>query len=248
MLLLKTLTPLHVGASDGNGTVDVPIQREKAKGIPKVDATTIKGELMGNEKSDGSIVFSDLKLLFFPMKASRNIYSLISCPYILNRLYDQCYWNNIDSYDDGLKRMLLEVQNIKTGFAYVFDSDDKKICIGEYIFKCKKVDNNGFLEKFKNRMVILADSDFIELISNNTEITTRNRIDDNTKNTINSALFTQEFLPSEAILYGFINYFKNITHEKQGVFDDFLNKVDSKHKFRLGGNRSLGKGIIEIIG
>lgn len=92
---------MHVGASEGLGMVDMPVQRESSTNIPKVESSTFKGELreacrklfnekdipllFGKEGKSGKLAFTDFKLLFFPVKSSVNIYSLISCPYILER-------------------------------------------------------------------------------------------------------------------------------------------------------------------
>lgn len=104
LILLKTITPMHVGASEGSGFVDMPIQREFSTNIPKIESSTIKGvmrdyafkkriekvnSLFGKKEKSGNLAFTDLKLLFFPVKSSKNIFSLITCPYVLERFYEE---------------------------------------------------------------------------------------------------------------------------------------------------------------
>ncbi len=45
ILLLKTLTPTHVGSGNDLGIVDLPIQREKHTGFPKIEGSSLKGSI-----------------------------------------------------------------------------------------------------------------------------------------------------------------------------------------------------------
>lgn len=44
-LILKTISPLHVGSGTELGIVDLPIQREKHTGFPKVEGSSLKGAI-----------------------------------------------------------------------------------------------------------------------------------------------------------------------------------------------------------
>lgn len=57
LLYMKTITPLHVGGSFDRSIADLPIQRERANSIPKIEASSLKGSLRhwferDNEKLD----------------------------------------------------------------------------------------------------------------------------------------------------------------------------------------------------
>ena len=44
-LFLICETPLHAGSGDALGVVDLPIQRERHTGFPKIEASSLKGAL-----------------------------------------------------------------------------------------------------------------------------------------------------------------------------------------------------------
>jgi CRISPR/Cas system CMR subunit Cmr4 (Cas7 group RAMP superfamily) len=84
-----TYSPLHAGVGQTIGLVDLPLEREKHTGYPCVYATGVKGALksymqqenleediidavFGSEDGAGGWIFTDLKILFFPVRASED--------------------------------------------------------------------------------------------------------------------------------------------------------------------------------
>jgi CRISPR-associated protein Cmr4 len=115
LILLHTLTPLHVGTGQAVANVDLPIAREKATGFPIVPASALKGVLRdyfreqlwanrafgfapkeGNtaEKDTeeartgraGAWVFTDLRILCLPVRSFFGVFAYATCPLILERL------------------------------------------------------------------------------------------------------------------------------------------------------------------
>ena len=96
-LFLVCETPLHAGSGDSLGIVDMPIQRERHTGFPKIEASSLKGALrmafennflkthpkrdnpdiiaaFGPEAGDAhaaALAFTDARLLLFPVKRDR---------------------------------------------------------------------------------------------------------------------------------------------------------------------------------
>lgn len=69
MLFIYTETQLHAGAGRGLGAVDLPIQRERTTGYPKVQGGGVKGRLRAAaaDKVDGaSFTADDVEVLFGP--------------------------------------------------------------------------------------------------------------------------------------------------------------------------------------
>lgn len=109
-LFLTALTPMHAGSGSDLSVVDLPIQRESHTGIPKIEASTLKGcirnavvsfggkmqmsseickQIFGsegeNEISAASAVLTDARLLFFPVRSAKGVFALITCPLVLQR-------------------------------------------------------------------------------------------------------------------------------------------------------------------
>lgn len=270
-LLLKTLTPLHAGSGKDSYIVDMPIEREESTGIPKIQASTLKGVLrdkiknntdylFGVEKSGGRLGFTDARLLFFPIKSLKDVYAYITCPYIINRMIEESIM-----YEDANTNLLFDIFNeIKDSYipsgkcrvhknCRVSSEKDEGVYIGNYyIKKVKKVEKDLKSEAEKSelgeiirRLVVLSDEDFMYLLSTNTEIITRNRIDEDTGTAENKGLFTEEYLPSNTYLYSWIFSF-GADKEDNKKFEEFKEEIGNIKYFQLGGNTSLGKGNIKI--
>lgn len=323
-LYLICETPLHVGSGSDLGIVDLPIQRERHTGFPKVESASIKGSLrtaferragessaelikihaafgydsagtsdavkqafiheIGNEGKKeetqfaGCLGFSDARLLLFPIKSMRGVFAWVTCPAVLNRYFQDCNASEktirLEKKDN---QFISKVpQNTK-----LFINQKQKIILEEYAFDAKEdsaltdladklamtlFPNDEYRrEKLKTDLVILPDDAFGDFVTLSTEVITRTKIDNDTGTVAGGALFTEEFLPAESVLYSLVLtgplFIKQALLDKpESPFKDFLNedKPDANKTrvlfesfikqtpiFQLGANASLGKGIIK---
>lgn len=107
ILTLYAETPLHPGTGQTTGVVDLPVQRERHTGFPKIEATGLKGSLrsVGEQKlseqevtaifgpdttraSDhaGALAPTDARILAFPVRSLTNVFVWITCPKVIERL------------------------------------------------------------------------------------------------------------------------------------------------------------------
>lgn len=223
------------------------------------DKITMLYEVFGSENGENNsssrISFTDGKLLFFPIKSSSGIFKLITCPYILNRWVEDIKFEG--KYTD------LEVDlkiDIRDGQCICTD-EKEKIFLEEYIFK-KIADKKDILGKIKrinekvvnnsidmSKIVIINDSEYIDLVSMYTEVITRNKIDSETGVAQPGGLFTEEYLPVESILY-FMVLSSPIFNEKKldfslDIMQYFNNEISDI--FQVGGNATIGKGFVKIL-
>lgn len=96
MMFLYVETPLHAGTGRALGTVDLPIQRERATGYPMIQASGVKGRLrayyegklqkddllavFGPETANaadhaGALSFGDARLLLFPVRSLAGVFA-----------------------------------------------------------------------------------------------------------------------------------------------------------------------------
>src|SRR4051812_33995854 len=106
--LLHAITSVHAGSGSEIGLVDLPIQREKHTGFPKIESSSLKGAIRytlehrlqseeerkhfelvfgssanqrgDNESQSSAIAFSDARVLLFPVKSMRGIFAWVTCP------------------------------------------------------------------------------------------------------------------------------------------------------------------------
>lgn len=233
-------TPLHAGSGSELGVIDLPIQREKYTNFPKIESSSLKGAfrelfeedlketkdivnlIFGPENGElhsGSIGFIDARILCFPVKSLKGVFTWITCPMVLNRFVEdlKAIGGKIE-FDEEL------VSNSKLKNTVPNDSDilvsDNKVILEEFTFNVKKDDNTSKIaeklsekifpndplfsywkEKLKNNLLILSDDDFEHFVTMSTEIITRTKIDSNTGTVKSGSLWTEEFLPQDTILY-----------------------------------------------
>jgi len=104
---LFTRTPLHIGAGQSVGYVDLPIQREPHTRIPIVPGSSLKGVLrdrdefesadkewlFGHENGEadqskfraGALLIGEARVLCFPVRSAKGSFAWITCPLALAR-------------------------------------------------------------------------------------------------------------------------------------------------------------------
>ncbi|WP_263835156.1 type III-B CRISPR module RAMP protein Cmr4 [Salinibacter sp.] len=111
---LHARTPLHAGSGSDLGVVDLPIQRERHTGHPKIEGSSLKGAIreafrhldrdaLGQPQRNalfgpdpdrdegvedlfaGALGFTDARLLLFPVKSLKGVFAWVTCPSVLRR-------------------------------------------------------------------------------------------------------------------------------------------------------------------
>lgn len=274
LIHLKTITPLHVGGSFERSIVDLPIQREKPTQFPKIEASSWKGSLrhhvwknkkdnleddiatwFGEEKGKetneeevggkkGEAVFTDARILFFPVRSPKGIFAYVTCPFVMERYYRDC------RTIEGAEKQQLNLQEIQNQAVVtedshlVFSKDDNDFVVLEELRYevTKKKDLEAWItllpqaiqEEVKGRVICVPNDDFTYFVKHSTEISTRIRISAETGTVEDGALFTEEYVPVEAFFYtALLNGAELLDHIEPIV--------------QVGGNATLGKGMLQVI-
>ncbi|MEJ5305704.1 MAG: type III-B CRISPR module RAMP protein Cmr4 [Ignavibacteria bacterium] len=222
----------------------------------------IKKEFEEDSEFSGALAFSDARILFFPVRSAKGIFAWITCPYVLNRYVEDlklCYKDfrlNIPSVDIG---QCITYANNKISI------NNTSVVLEEYRFnEQQNLNIDPILSKFremnelKERVVVLNDDDFRDFVNQFTEIITRTKIDNLTGTVAQGALFNEEYLPPETIMY-FLVFSTPIfqkEEKKKGIFNQNGKKEEElvmeffvknlPEVMQLGGNATIGKGIIKI--
>lgn len=268
IMIIKAITPIHAGIGRALGLIDMPIQKEKHTGIPKIEGSSLKGSMRelhyinnknndetnklfgpesGNE-SAGLLGFTDAKLLFYPVISLNTLFSYITCPYLLNRYFEDINLSN--------KKSIKKVPAILEGQCVVLseknnENNPSSIILDQYSFAIKNIkeyetvkkDISNIDLKEEKDIVVISDEDFIEMISLCRDVITRNKIDHETGTVIDGGLFTEEYLPAESILY-FLILKNGIDTDDKELYDNYINSFPEI--MQIGGNATIGKGISRI--
>lgn len=306
-----TETPLHAGSGSYLGVIDLPIQRERHTGFPKIESSSLKGSLrevfearesltfdnMTLSKSDlakaislafgpdegdlhaGALGFTDARILLFPVKSMKGVFAWVTCPQILEKFKNELSLAGVKGIPE------IPDPNSVTHECNCLEKNDIVI-LEEYSFKMKRdSDKNGkttkfaewlsmsimpkdkdstdsykfWREKMKRDVVVLENEDFRDFVELSTEVTARIKINNETGTVQKGALFYEEYLPTDSILYSLAlatpvfvkseeekNIFrkKNGKSEEERVLDFF--RIGLPPVMQIGGDATIGKGLVKI--
>ncbi|MEA3308550.1 MAG: type III-B CRISPR module RAMP protein Cmr4 [Chloroflexota bacterium] len=280
LLFLHALSPLHAGTGQGVGAIDLPIAREKATGIPIVPGSSIKGVLRSNCEDDalkirvfgpetenasdhaGSAQFSDLRLLFLPVRSLAGTFAWVTSPLLLQRLQrdckmadthfasevpvvkatDECLVSATDSQlltnvkraanKVVLEDLLLQGQPAPT-------VDDLLNWLKPLLFGT----DAAWGELFAERLCVVHDDVLSFLLDTATEVTARIRLDDEKKTVVDGALWYEEALPAESILSGLM-----VVQKIEASEEDVLSAITklARSPLQVGGSATVGRGLCRL--
>jgi CRISPR-associated protein Cmr4 len=295
--LLKVLTPLHIGAGQGLGHVDLPIVREAHTNFPYIPGTSLKGALRnleikkvaekreekpsqleekltdkdkfdpedgdivrlakifgtagevaeqdkealeeGKEIGAGKVLFSDAFIVLFPVKSAKGVFSLTTCPYVINRFFELL---GIDQRVEDVPEGKVKVLSTN-GHKNLINNN--KLLLEEFAFEAEESEElkkfvelvGTFVEeKDKPRIVCVNDTDFMDFVSNYTEVRTHIKINLDTGTADRGALWTEEYVPAESVFAFSLVFLEEV---------DFSLDPDF-HLFHLGGDITTGKGFVKV--
>lgn len=229
----------------------------------------------GPEEGDahaGALGFTDARLLLFPVKSMKGVFAYITCPMVLERFKKDLDLCSIRFKDDNTEITIptnndLKPENDKGKCIITNDSDLKingNVILEEYAFKiqsnnitnlAKFFANNTKNDEINKKLVILSDEDFRDFVNLSTEVITRTKINPKTGTVQTGALFTEEYLPVETVLYSLV-LTTPIFNKEKGIFakTDTQKEEELVMKFfekgipeviQIGGNATIGKGIVK---
>jgi CRISPR-associated protein Cmr4 len=281
LLFLHALSPLHAGTGQGVGAIDLPIAREKATGIPIVPGSTLKGVLRTNCETEdalkirifgpetdnasdhaGSAQFSDLRLLFLPVRSLSGTFAWVTSPLLLRRLQRDCqlaetiFLADIPTVDDE-EVCLVSTSNSKLPMRVGQEED--KVVLEDLLLNSEPTAtvnslfnwlrpllfsaDAGWASLFTKRVCVVHDDVMNFLLDTATEITARIRLQEDSKTVAQSALWHEEALPTESILSGLM-----VIQEIKANESEIVNVVTqlTQSPLQVGGSATVGRGLCRL--
>lgn len=196
----------------------------------------------GINNIEGNLSFIDGRILFFPVKSLKGVFGYVTCPYVLKRFVKDANLDIDDKIPDlGSSECLLDENS---SLVLNDEKDEKFAVLEEFTLKVKDklpwVINKIPLEKLgveRERVIVVSDDLFKFMVKNSTEVQTHIRVDIETGTVEGGALWTEEYVPAEAVFY-----FRVFRTDGS----DCNYRINEKI-IQLGGNSSTGKGFVEVI-
>ena len=275
LVLVHALSPLHAGTGQGIGGIDLPIAREKATGIPYLPGSSLKGVLRDRAQGKGwdqetlfavfgpdtqkasehagAVQVGDAKLLLLPVRSLYGVFALVTSPYLLERFQREARWVGLElpplpsaPAKEGI-RVAPGSALVSEGKVYLEDLDlgaqeDSALASWEdWLGKWTEA-------PVKGRMAVVHDDLMAYLLETATEVVARIRLEDETKTVAPGALWYEESLPAESLLYTLVRAERSRRKGKDLVPEAVLDLVKDllEGALQLGGKATVGRGVCQL--
>lgn len=205
----------------------------------------------------GALVIGDAHLLVLPVRSLIGVCAFVTCPFILKR-YAQDKGINIDiptissgviahssnSVISNNNRSVLEDIDLTTENNTHATADLWSDEISSAFYPNEKDVNRS---DFKSRFAIISDDDFSFLADTATEIRARIKINDERGVVEKGALWYEENLPAESILWGV--WALGTSRRPQKEDEEKPNSVfgGKNITIQIGGKASVGRGLVRLV-
>jgi CRISPR-associated protein Cmr4 len=274
---LHALSALHVGTGQSVGVVDLPIARARATQLPLVPGSALKGvlrdelasavdpqrhkTLFGPESSAdsdthaGALSVGDAHLLILPVRSFFGIVAFATCPFILKRYARDLGLGFPLPTLDKNQAALPQTSELKAQNKLVLEDIDLELIPdspqtsdwARHIAKALYPQEEAWRDEFLRHFAILPDSAFSFLADTATEIRARIRINDKTRVVEDGALWYEENLPAESVLWGVLGISRSRNRHEEATPDALAQSLPQEINLQVGGKHTVGRGLCRWI-
>lgn len=224
------------------------------------------GDVAGSGGFAGALNIQDAMLLCLPVRSIYGVFAWVTCPFVLERYkrdWKSIYTTSLtwavpdvtsesaiktsSSVLDKNSEVYLEDLNLPVSTESITDD----IC--EHIARKIFPDDSIWQEEFKKRFLIVPDDIFSFLAETGTEVRARIRLKEGTRTVAKGALWYEENLPAETLLWGVVGCDRARNHGQQKSADElmntFIDTIIPKGEVRLqvGGKATVGRGNVRWL-
>jgi len=270
---------------------------EEGKRDPTLTELIFGPSTEGASERAGAISVGDAKILLFPVRSLKGVFAYVTCPLVLERFIEDLeFISKIDNKNNSKiiqnarkfienNKTLSETNAIVFGKDLVVEKNGKKyVVLEDLLLEANVKDENkseeeiiGLLkeilpenakDKIDKKLVIVSDEVFTAFATMTTEIVARVKIDANTGTVQRGALWYEEYLPSDTLLYSVVTIGKpriwgrNDEERKErekkikevfgcDTLDDCVEEIAKNLEslagyLQIGGNETVGKGFVKV--
>jgi len=274
---LHARTSIAAGTGQNLGSIDLPIMREAPTDYPVIFGSAFKGALRekferetseeetkmlfgddsaGGSQYAGALIVSDARLLLLPVRSLTSHFRWVTCPYILERFAEDLKMLGQDAAWSAPNPQ---------GTEAIASTDQSELYLEEFKFDVKKEDLSGLTETiaklFDNavsketlveQLVVVSDDMFAHLSRFATPVNAHIAIDNATKIVKNGALWYEESLPSETLLYSMLianaSRKSGDTQSQASIIKERVKSHLQTNSFvQVGGNETVGMGWCKVV-
>ena len=245
----------YVPGSGLKGVLREELRPEDNAGKPRWEALFGPERIQDDNGFAGALTVNDARLLCLPVRSLEGTFAWATCPFVLARYAREAQWLSLgtpnisdlpndetasvttDSVLTHQDKLVLEDLDLATGKTAVEWAKH----FAEAVF----ASDPDWQTLFKQRFAILPDGVFDFLAETATEVRARIRIDPERRTVAKGALWYEENLPAESILYGVVGAERARHKDINATAEDMLRDIpQGPIRLQLGGKASVGRGQI----
>ncbi|WPD23140.1 MAG: type III-B CRISPR module RAMP protein Cmr4 [Candidatus Electrothrix scaldis] len=214
----------------------------------------------------GALNIQDAQLLCLPVRSVYGVFAWVTCPFILERyrrdskqivgtspdwgmpcLEDgEKAWVTDDSKIDEKEKVFLEDLDFD-----VLKNNGNVNTLADKIAATIFPKDDTWQRFFKERFMIISDNVFSFLAETATEVRARIKLKEGTRTVEKGALWYEENLPAETLLWGMIGCDRSRSENHTGTAKDlmkhFQEQIGAEKGLQIGGNATVGRGRVRWI-
>jgi CRISPR-associated protein Cmr4 len=220
------------------------------------------------ERRAGVLAISDARVLLFPVRAAGMAFAWITCPLALARLARDAEHAGVpappsvsEAPEAGKQALVVpgwpgrERGAFVEEFVYDATPSPELETLGRWIARRLMPDRPTYaywLEHLPRALALLHDDDFSDFTRHATEIVTRVRLKDEGKTVDPGALWTEEHLPSDTLLYAVVAAWRSSeaapesVRTPQAVMGRLGDLVQARSVIQIGGKETVGRGFVAL--
>jgi len=278
LLGLLAETSIHAGAGQMAGVIDLPIQREAHTAWPVVFGSAVKGALrtlaheqkapwlmavFGPETANasdhaGALLVSDARLLLLPVRSLTSHFKWVTCPALLKRFHADAERLRLQ----GAAFTIPDISDPNT--ALVPESAANGLFLEEFRFATQTVDLSAVITALarlmsrpdaaaalQKQLVVVHDDRFNHLAQFATPVNAHVCLDNATKTVRPGALWYEESLPPDTVLYvGLYAQASRVKEERKTaaeILGHVTGELFAEPYLQLGGNETVGMGWCKVM-
>ncbi|MBB1126679.1 type III-B CRISPR module RAMP protein Cmr4 [Thiospirillum jenense] len=279
LLGLLAETSIHAGAGQMATAIDLPIQREAHTGWPVIFGSAVKGALraraeeqkvdwlfsvfgpdVGNaHEHAGALLVGDARLLLLPVRSLTGHFKWVTCPALLKRFAADAKRLELTAFSIDLPFDLLADDTVllpqltKTHVLYLeeFQFNTAERDFSAIIPVLAKLMGRDDAEAILNKQLVLVNDDrFNHLAQFATPVNPHICIDNATKTVKPGALWYEETLPPDTLLYVALHAqsarMKGSNQSAAEVLKHVTTELFQRPYLQLGGNETVGMGWCKV--
>ena len=214
--------------------------------------------LFGAENNDpahaGAVAFGDAQLLLLPVRSFAGTVAYATCPFILKR------YQRGENLSFGIPELDKQAQVISDSLLLLgdkialedLDMDAQENAVvsewAQAIAQAIYPDDEAWQAELTQRFVVLPDDVFSFLADTATEIRMRIKIDQKTRIVQNGALWSEENLPCETVLWGVFGVGASRDKNNPKSAQELNTLLPEKAlNIQIGGKHTVGRGLCRLL-